>query len=454
MKFCKAVMATVLLLFMLVSCSKSLIENDTSTPTASPEITQDEIETTPSPALKTPTVQNQNDYSSDAMTAVTEIENTHPIFLTGELPDNYNSFRDEYLAYSSKPLTKIEFLLATQKYLTILSDGHMGGGLIQDGLYIDVEWVSVESKIYLVDENGKLSDTEVTEIGGVPLKNVMLQVDTYYFAENDAARQRQYAAYCRQEEMLALSRCKFNENSVTLTLQKNGITSTMECNLIRKKRSSIYYKDSPAYIIKHRMIDDVFYIDLRTFKDDKSVDDTVIAIKEAIGNGIYKFIIDIRDNGGGNSVVGGKLLDAMGMSVPSYGGYVRFSDLVKAQRGESNEENFVFYEPTVESAQSNSNILLSVLTNNITFSSATMLGVWVQDGKLGNIVGQPSSNSPTSYGDMLGVRLPISGVEIPISYKKFLRPDSKADPTTLHPDILVSLNEDALEIALKHLRSM
>lgn len=447
-------MATVLLLFMLVSCGKSLIDDDTSTPAPSSSITQDVIEVTPSPTSKTPTVQNQIDYSSDAATVVTEIENTHPIFITGELPDNYNDFRDEYLAYTSSPLTKTEFLLATQKYLTILSDGHMGGGLIQAGLYIDVEWVSVESKLYLVDENGRISDTEVTEIGDVPLKNIMLQVDTYYFAENDAARQRQYAAYCRQEEMLTLSGCQINDNSVTLTLQNNGITSTMECNLIHKKRSTIYYKDSSNYIIKHRIIDAVFYIDLRMFTDDKSVDDTVNAIKDAIDIGIVKFIIDIRDNGGGNSIVGGKLLDAMGMSVPSYGCFIRFSDLVKAQRGESSEDKFAFYEPTVESAQSNSNISLSILTNDITFSSATMLGVWVQDGKLGNIIGQPSSNSPTSYGDMLGVRLPISGIELPISYKKFLRPDSKADPTTLHPDILVSLNEDALEIALEHLRSL
>lgn len=181
MKFCKVAKATVLrfLLFFLVSCSKSLIDKDTPLSTAPSIITQDQIEVTSSPASKTPAVQNQIDYSSDATTVVTEIENTHPIFITEELPDNYINIRDEYIIYTSKLLIKTEFLLATQKYLTILSDGHMGGGLIEDGLYIDIEWVSVESNLYLKDENGQLSDTEVTEICGVPLKDIMLQVDTY-----------------------------------------------------------------------------------------------------------------------------------------------------------------------------------------------------------------------------------------------------------------------------------
>ena len=92
-----------------------------------------------------------------------------------------------------------------------------------------------------------------------------------------------------------------------------------------------------------------------------------------------------------------------------------------------------------------------VLTDRTTFSSATMLGVWVQDGKLGTIVGQPSANAPTSYGDMLRIQLPLSNVTLPISYKKFLRPDADADPDTLHPDILTGFDEDALEVALKYL---
>lgn len=452
-KLSKTIQVIILLvtLFAFVSCGGNTAYEENISPTTSPSNSQGETEVIPSQGTQSTTDQIKIDYSTDALLAVTEIENTHPIFITGELPDNYNDFRDEYLTRTSEPLTKTEFLLATQKYLTILSDGHMGGGLFKDGLFIDIDWVSENSSIYLLNENGTPSETEVIEIGGVALKDIMEQVDLYYYAENDAAQQRQYSVYCRQEEMLSLAGCQYSGKSVMLTVQNNNTTSMIECKLVFRTRLSEYYGKNPIYIIKHRMIDDVFYIDLRIFQNDKSIDDTASAIKDAIENGIYKFIIDIRDNGGGDSIVGEKLLDAMGMSVPSYGCYIRFSELSEKQRGESGGEEVVYYEPTTKSAQSNNNISLSILTNNNTFSSATILGVWVQDGKLGNVIGQPSSNSPTSYGDMLSFHLPVSGIDFSISHKKFLRPDSDADPTTLHPDILAESNEDALELALDYL---
>ena len=439
------------ILFILVSCNKNVKSTENISQVITPATTHTESVVITSSSPEPLPTQPQTDFSSDALLAVTEIENTHPSFLLGDLTDNYNDVRDEYLTHTSEPMTITEFILATQKYLTVLSDGHMGGGLLQNGLYLDVKWIAVNSAIYLVNENGTISDTQVILVGGVPVKEVLRQVDIYYYAENDAAQQRQYSVFSRQEEMLFLAGCHYKDNSLTLTLQNGSETSTVECKFVNRTRYSEYCGKSPTYIIRHRMINDVFYIDLRAFEDDSSVDNTASAIIEAIENGTSKFIIDIRDNSGGNSIVGNKLLEAMGMNLPKYGCYIRYSEMSERQRGGSNGEEYVYFEPTTKSAQNNKNISLVVLTNTITFSSATMLGVWVQDGGLGTIIGQPSSNSPTSYGDMLNLRLPTSRVDLQISYKKFLRPDSKADPTTLHPDILVDIGEDALEIALDYL---
>jgi hypothetical protein len=120
---------------------------------------------------------------------------------------------------------------------------------------------------------------------------------------------------------------------------------------------------------------------------------------------------------GGNSNVGEELLAAMEMTPPSYGCYVCHSDLSKKLRGGSASGKVICYKPDPSTAQRNKDVELVVLTDRLTFSSATMLGVWVRDGDLGVIVGQPSSNAPTYYGDMLSVHLPVSNINLNVSCK-------------------------------------
>lgn len=128
------------------------------------------------------------DYSQDAWALVTEIEKTHPIFLIeGELPEYYNDVKALYIACTSKPLTGKDFMLATQQYLTVLQDGHMGGGLSNYEKYLDIRWGYENASLFLLTPDGALSDMEVIEIGGIPVKEVTSQIDRYYYAENEAA---------------------------------------------------------------------------------------------------------------------------------------------------------------------------------------------------------------------------------------------------------------------------
>lgn len=153
-------------------------------------------------------------------------------------------------------------------------------------------------------------------------------------------------------------------------------------------------------------------------------------------------------------MVGEQLLKAMGMQAPSYGCYIRISELsVKTRSLRQTDDDIIYYEPNVYSTVKNDGIELVILTDTLTFSSATMLGVWVKDGNLGTIIGRPSMNAPSCFGDMLPFKLPVSQLSINISYKKFLRPDTAADPTLLMPDILTERSEDALAVALEYLSS-
>ena len=70
-------------------------------------------------------------------------------------------------------------------------------------------------------------------------------------------------------------------------------------------------------------------------------------------------------------------------------------------------------------AEKNDDLSLHVLTNENTFSSAQMLAVWVSDGDLGTLVGRPSANSPSSYGDVVRFQLKNSKILGQVSHKKW-----------------------------------
>ena len=172
-------------------------------------------------------------------------------------------------------------------------------------------------------------------------------------------------------------------------------------------------------------------------------------------SGTSKVVIDVRGNGG-NSDACLQLLNAMDMEAPSYGSYVRYSELALDQyqpykRGYTKTEGSDAQVPDLSTAKANPKIKLVVLTDELTYSSATMLGVWVQDGGLGTVIGRPSSNAPSSYGDILYFTLNNIGTQGTVSHIQWQRPDTGADQATLVPDVETAAGEDTLQAALDYL---
>ena len=64
-----------------------------------------------------------------------------------------------------------------------------------------------------------------------------------------------------------------------------------------------------------------------------------------------------------------------------------------------------------------------------------MLCVFVRDGKLGALIGEPSSNMPNCYGDVIYVTLENSQIQANASHRRFFRPDSDNNERMLVPDI-------------------
>ena len=417
-------------------------------------------------------------YGEDALYLVRIIEETNPIFIVeGYLPDDYTLIRDEFLELAKNTTSRQEFVFAAYRYVMTLQDGHMAGFNLfgvggMTGGYLDVEWEVQDSRILLVDED-EVIDIEVIEIGGVPPSQIFAVIDSYVFAENEVYRLWNYGRYARYGTMIEVAGGRISNNQTILTLNENGEIRERAVDLeVLMPPTEPFcmsaFAASFEFVVRHEILeDDIFFIDLQVFYIDDSIEKVAQYIEQAIDDGIRQFIVDLRGNPGGNSMVGYRLFQAMGITMPTNGVVRRFSPLMidtATQYGLLTpfERGFVSIAsaladgmigvPTTATAANPNDVFVSVLTDNDSYSSATMMAYWAQDGGFGNIIGTPSRNSPTAFGDMLTFTLPYSGLEVRVSHAQFLRPDPRADQTTLWPDILVD-PADALDVALEYLRS-
>ncbi|MCL2376344.1 MAG: S41 family peptidase [Defluviitaleaceae bacterium] len=392
--------------------------------------------------------QPRHNFSPDAILLVETVEAVHPIFvISGLLPEEYKQRRDEYLAVTAEPLSRRDFILATQRYITLLRDGHMGRDLTASE-FLEIEMVVQNGRLFLADR----PHAEVLEIGGVPVNEVFAAIEMHYYLENDAERQRSYAIFSRDRAMLSFAGAYIDRGRVELAIYKNEEAGTLEAGFRRGySRDFVGSFLDADFIIRHEVIDDVFYINLRAFVQHPDMPYTLAAIEEAVKSGVWKFIVDVRDNSGGFSDVAEDLLAAMGITPPSDGMYRRTSEM--SWWDVDDGVKYLYTPPNMEAANPN-NVFISVLMNADSFSASTMFGAWVQDGGLGNIIGQPSANAPSAFGAVPPpITLPLSRLNIGISTTRFLRPDINADQNTLWPDIIVPA-EDALEVALEFLQSL
>ena len=172
---------------------------------------------------------------------------------------------------------------------------------------------------------------------------------------------------------------------------------------------------------------------------------------------IRKLVVDMRYNGGGNSMLGDQLLQYLGVdtdSISKYKTFVRKSDFLfkcmpdfydwsKCNQGElismEDSENLPFL-PKIKKRFEGKVIFIQ---GQNTFSSANYLLTTIKDNNLFPIIGTPTSQKPTCFGDVLPVELPFTGTKGYISHSYFERPDvSRNELDCLYPDFHIPMSMD------------
>lgn len=167
--------------------------------------------------------------------------------------------------------------------------------------------------------------------------------------------------------------------------------------------------------------------------------------------GIARVAVDLRENSGGSSQVVDLFLRHLDVGeFASFSGDVRWSAEALAQRNGVGEPRFDAAKPN---RVRNDRVVdpppfageLFVLTGPATFSSGNWFATVVQDNGIGTVVGEPTGNAPSSWGDVLAFTLAESGLSYRLSFKRWYRPDRSRDPATcLEPDVWAPRTRDSI----------
>lgn len=194
--------------------------------------------------------------------------------------------------------------------------------------------------------------------------------------------------------------------------------------------------------------------DARTLRDE-SLPRWDTTIEEMFGKmkeqGIKTLVVDAQYNGGGSSMLCDELLvHLMPLEkLQQFSTYLRFSNLMGtfnprialAKEAWEKDGHIDELYPLPAGRVSPDFVQPEIYNGNVifiqsqkTYSSAGMLMTLARDNRIGTIVGQTSSFSPSHYGEILPFSLPNTGELGSVCTKFFARPDSSClDDEALEP---------------------
>ncbi|HWT73778.1 MAG TPA: S41 family peptidase [Mobilitalea sp.] len=351
----------------------------------------------------------------------THLKNYHPAYVDGskELTDAVEKQYKQEVSQLGDTVTVLQMWQACTRITATMHDGHTG------------VYEYTFQKKYLDGNPNELADKEIISINGVAIEDLYKTFCSQFSYELDSYADYEFHNLIALEEYLRFLGINTTDG-VDITYLQNDTENTVHYTF-KSMSEETQPKNSTDYKFVTYSIDEatnsaMFTLTACDYNDEylTILEEFFTKVKEAkIGN----IIVDLRNNGGGNSMVVNAFLSYLNIdSYQSYYGDVRFGPILwKSKSGiVKNEKQEKVFDGR-----------LYVLTSSQTFSSANMFAVMVSDNKIGTIVGEITGNMPSSYGDVLSFRMPNSRLYIGVSGKVFHRPDSSLDSEPLIPDVQV-----------------
>lgn len=377
--------------------------------------------------------------------AISYMEEVHPYFILVENQTDYENVKQKYIQTAASEMCVRDFQAATAEYICFFQDGHTRLAWKEEE-YVDVKSTYHDGKTYVV-KDGEITDVYIKSFGGVEVETIYDTIDKMFPAENVMAQAINRYNYVDGKNFLTFVGAEINDNMISVAFSDGteGVFGFYNPSEVAITTEEEEYTGNSWY-----MDGDIFVVDFNTCVDDEELKGIASELTKKIDEGCNKVIIDVRENGGGDSKACERLLEAMDMKAPQYDMVIRYSEDAKEQRGYLRSNGMYRWNAKSDGKQ-NEEIDLVVLCDRYTFSSATMMCVFVRDGGLGTIIGEPSSNMPNAYGDILYFVLPNSHIYGSVSHKQFIRPDENNNERVLMPEIQTT-SEEAYDAAVEYLK--
>ncbi|AZR73027.1 hypothetical protein BBF96_06215 [Anoxybacter fermentans] len=384
---------------------------------------------------------------------ISTLRDVHPALNEGPLLNAFNERAKAALAHINHPMTRFDFYLLAGDLVNSLKDAHTLLWIKSNRrLPLMFRWVN--DGIVIVGKPGLpiQKGDQLIRLGGLAPEELLEKLRILIPAENDFWIKRMGERYLISDFFLKSFKLLTPDETVKLTLKHaNGEIYTIELPL-KTTQAKLNYKPKRHWFgwkLNTEYGYGLFWLDKceNTPEYKKAVDEFFTAVKES---GIKRIAIDVRYNSGGNSrVINAFLKYLPAKTIHEFRSEIRFSPQAIEKRGYSKLfplfraiYKLLWNNKSNTPRPSDPNLIFNgkvfVLTSWQTFSSGNWIAVLLKDNKLATIVGEPTGNAPSSFGDILIFETPNLQLKFSVSHKYFARPNPKADfANTLKPDVFI-----------------
>ncbi len=456
---------------------------------------------------------NAGNYTNKKFPAEELIEDLDYLFdnLEAIHPDLYyftpqrkiDSLKAEVVKGLDKPMTRLDFARKAIPLVAALGDGHTalafpseerneyldkGGGIFPFDIVIRENRLLITSN-WSDDESIEVF-SEILSINGISSERILETMRQYVSAELDHYRdvrpERSFRHY--------LWAIFGFEDNYELVIKDEGNIKTAEIKGITKEELKAFQEkeeESKPYYSFYTLEDNTIgVIDFRRMRDIDNfqlfLDSTFTVIKK---KNIQHLIIDIRENGGGNSRLANMLFDYITDNPYKMLKQVdlKISKKVKQQSKQNFRDQIEWYKRPLFYIMSPFNRELRtlffsrpgtivsleegnktkpkniepkftgdpfLLTSHYTFSSANMLAAAFKEYDMGVIIGEETGGVLKAFGDTFPLWLPNTNLYARCSYKIFVHPPYDGEVSGVIPDIEIkSSAEDIInerDVALEY----
>ncbi|AXY75490.1 hypothetical protein D3H65_16545 [Paraflavitalea soli] len=396
----------------------------------------------------------------------------------------------------NKPLDLIDFYLLAEPLLTRLEDGHtdfsipMAAYNKKNPFVLPYKFRLSPDKPYIRCERAYRSITPelpdgalIISINDIPAKKIVDDVIRLNAGETRTFRAEfggtNYFEFYLEKLYHAngLYKIRFSKGAAIHTITIKGIRQDVLNKQLQRYNDSVERvkpEHNTNYSLQLLPAEKAAIISFLEFDD---LDECKVFIDSAFGilksRGIEYLIIDIRENGGGDSDIGDELMQYIARQpFRQYDSVLeKHSQLLKqrllahrknrtldsADKAFLNKPNGVFNTTLYQNTPLRDNPLrftghLYLLTSPYTFSSAADFAQMFRHYQLGTIIGEETGGLIISYGDIVSASLPHTGLQITISSKLYYNVGSrKNDWKGVVPDKIIPSGK-AMSLALKLIR--